>query len=178
MSVTPEIIPTPEPLAARFAALDIDSVTYAHPPVFTVEEGEDFKHKIPAGHTKNLFLKDKKGQLWLVTAQAETQVDLKALPARMGAARLSFGSADLLLSVLGVTPGSVTPLALVNDAAQQKVRFVLDERLMDFDMIGCHPLRNDYTTCLSPHNLVRFIKDMGYAPQILPLGSADTVPIA
>jgi len=178
MSETIKIVPTPEPLAARLAALGIESITYAHPPVFTVEEGADFKHKIPAGHTKNLFLKDKKGQIWLVTAQADTQVDLKALPARMGAGRLSFGSAELLQAVLGVVPGSVTPLALINDAAQQNVRFVLDEKLMDFDLVGCHPLRNDYTTCLSPQNLLRFIKDLGYAPQILPLGSTDTIKIA
>lgn len=169
MTITPEIIPTPEPFASRFTALGIAAVTYAHPPVFTVEEGEGFKHKIPGGHTKNLFLKDKKSQLWLVTAHAETVVDLKSLPAKMGAARLSFGSADRLKEALGVIPGAVTPLALLNDAAQQNVRFVLDERLMAFETVNCHPLRNDRTTCLSPADLLRFIGDLGYTPQILDL---------
>ena len=169
--VIPQIIDTPEPLAARFAALGIAVVTYGHPAVFTVEEGEGFKHLIPGGHTKNLFLKDKKGQLWLVTAHAETAVDLKSLPAKIGAARLSFGSADRLKDALGVVPGSVTPLALVNDAAQQAVRFVLDERLMDFDTINCHPLRNDQTTCLAPQDLLKFIKDLGYAVQITGLAA-------
>jgi Ala-tRNA(Pro) deacylase len=169
--IIPEIIPTPEPLASRFAALGITAVTYAHPAVFTVEEGEGFKHRIPGGHTKNLFLKDKKGQLWLVTAHAETLVDLKSLPAKIGAARLSFGSADRLKEALHVTPGAVTALALMNDAAQQSVRFVLDRRLLDFETINCHPLRNDQTTCLAPHDLLKFIKDLGYAVQITALES-------
>lgn len=167
--ITPHIIDTPEPLAGRFAALGITAQTYSHPAVFTVEEGEGFKHLIPGGHTKNLFLKDKKGQLWLVTAHAETVVDLKSLPAKIGAARLSFGSAERLQAALDVVPGSVTPLALMNDAAQQTVRFVLDERLMDFDTINCHPLRNDQTTCLAPQDLLKFIKDLGYAVQITAL---------
>lgn len=170
--IIPEIIPTPEPLAGRFAALGIKAVTYAHPAVFTVEEGADFKHRIPGGHTKNLFLKDKKGQLWLVTAHAETAVDLKSLPAKIGAARLSFGSAERLRAALDVVPGSVTPLALINDAAQQSVRFVLDRRLMEFDTINCHPLRNDRTTCMAPADLVRFIENLGYTVLITGLESA------
>lgn len=169
--IIPEIIPTPEPLAGRFAALGIETVTYAHPAVFTVEEGAGFKHRIPGGHTKNLFLKDKKGQLWLVTAHAETAVDLKSLPAKIGAARLSFGSADRLREALDVVPGSVTPLALVNDAAQQNVRFVLDRRLLDFDTVNCHPLRNDRTTCIAPQDLLKFIEDLGHAVQIADLES-------
>ena len=172
--IIPQIIDTPEPLAGRFAALGISVVTYSHPAVFTVEEGEGFKHRIPGGHTKNLFLKDKKGQLWLVTAHAETVVDLKSLPAKIGAARLSFGSAERLKEALDVVPGSVTPLALVNDAAQQTVRFVLDAHLMDFDTINCHPLRNDQTTCLAPQDLLKFIEDLGYAVQITGL-EADAV---
>lgn len=173
-NIIPHIVDTPEPLAGRFAALGIAAVTYAHPAVFTVEEGEGFKHLIPGGHTKNLFLKDKKGQLWLVTAHAETIVDLKFLPAKIGAARLSFGSADRLKEALDVVPGSVTPLALINDAPQQSLRFVLDERLMGFETINCHPLRNDQTTCLAPQDLVRFIENLGYAVQMTGLEAGIT----
>lgn len=163
-----DIIPTPDPLGSQFAALGIEPVTYAHPPVFTVAEGEGWKHLIPGGHTKNLFLKDKKDQMWLVTAEAYTKVDLKGLPDIIGAGRLSFGSADRLMNTLGVTPGSVTPLALVNDTARQ-VRFVLDEKLMRCNTINCHPLRNDMTTCLTPDELLRFLRHLGYEPQICKL---------
>jgi len=98
-------------------------------------------------------------------------VDLKSLPAKIGAARLSFGSAERLKQALDVTPGSVTALALMNDAVQQSVRFVLDRRLLDFETINCHPLRNDQTTCLAPQDLLKFIEDLGYAVQIAALES-------
>lgn len=160
-----DIIQTPEPFAALFAAMGISAVTYAHPAVFTVAEGEGFKHRIAGGHTKNLFLKDKKEQLWLVTAGAYTSVDLKSLPDVIGAGRLSFGSPERLMDNLGVTPGSVTPLALVNDTAR-RVRFVLDEKLMQCSTINCHPLRNDMTTCLAPDGLLRLLRHWGYAPQV------------
>lgn len=167
-----DIIQTPEPLGSQFAALGIDATTYAHPPVFTVAEGEGWKHLIPAGHTKNLFLKDKKDQMWLITAEAHTQVDLKGLPDLIGAGRLSFGSADRLMNTLGVTPGSVTPLALVNDSGRQ-VRFVLDEKLARCSTIGCHPMRNDMTTCLTPDALLQFLRHLGYEPQICALDKQD-----
>jgi Ala-tRNA(Pro) deacylase len=159
-------IPTPDPLAAAFAGLGIETTSYEHRPVFTVEEGEDFKKLIPGGHTKNLFLKDKKDKIWLVTALDETVIDLKKLPARIDGARLSFGNPDLMQEVLGVTPGSVTPLALLNDV-QRRVSPVLDEGLMRHEVISCHPLRNDRTTVLSPQDLVKFMKSMGYNPLIV-----------
>lgn len=166
-----DIIQTPDPLGALFDALGIAAVTYAHPAVFTVAEGAGFKHRIPGGHTKNLFLKDKKDQIWLVTAEAQTAVDLKALPDLIGAARLSFGSPDRLMEFLGVVPGSVTPLALVNDTAR-KIRFVLDEKLTHCSTINVHPLRNDMTTCLAPDDLLRFLRHLGYDPQITVLDKA------
>jgi Ala-tRNA(Pro) deacylase len=163
-----DIIPTPDPLGALFAQLGIAAVTYAHPAVFTVAEGEGFKHRIPGGHTKNLFLKDKKDQLWLVTAAAYTAVDLKGLPELIGAGRLSFGSPERLLDALGVPPGSVTPLALLNDT-QRRVRFVLDEKLTQCSTVNCHPLRNDMTTCLAPQDLLRFLQHLGYDPLVAQL---------
>lgn len=156
-------IPTPEPFAAMFHALEIDSVTYAHPPVFTVEDGKDFEHLIPGGHSKNLFLKDKKSQLWLVTALFDTVINLKRLPNRINAAKLSFGNAGALLETLGVLPGSVTPLGLVNDR-ERRVRPVLDARLFACDTVNFHPLTNDKTTNIKPADLLRFIKDLGYDP--------------
>jgi len=160
-----DIIQTPEPFGALFAQLGIAAVTYAHPAVFTVAEGEGFKHRIPGGHTKNLFLKDKKDQLWLVTAGAYTSVDLKGLPDLIGAGRLSFGSPERLMDNLGVTPGSVTPLALINDTAR-RVRFVLDEKLTQCSTVNCHPLRNDMTTCLAPDALLRLLRHWGYDPVV------------
>ena len=161
---------SPAALAVPFDRLGLAHQTYAHPPVFTVQEGLDFKHVMPGGHTKNLFLKDKKGELWLVTALQDTVIDLKWLPKRLSAGRLSFGSAPLLLEVLGVTPGSVTPLALLNDAkrcAKRCVRPVFDARLMACELVNCHPLRNDMTTALTPAALMAFARDLGYDPLIV-----------
>jgi Ala-tRNA(Pro) deacylase len=168
MEVT--VIDTPPPLAEKFSALGIQAVTYAHPPVFTVEEGKDFKHKIPGGHTKNLFLKDKKGQLWLITALWDTAIDLKSLPDKIGCDRVSFGSAERMEAAIGVTPGSVTPLALMNDL-QKTVKPVFDSRLMDCGLVNCHPLKNDKTTGLSPQDLLKFIKGLGYNPLIIDFGA-------
>lgn len=159
-------IPTPEPLQSAFEKLGISSTTYEHPAVFTVEEGRDFKHMMPGGHTKNLFLKDKKDKLWLVTALWDTDIDLKKLPARINAGRLSFGNGTLLQGVLGVVAGSVTPLGLINDTSKQ-VSPVLDKRLMDHEVINCHPLRNDRTTALKPQDLVTFMRSLGYDPLIV-----------
>jgi Ala-tRNA(Pro) deacylase len=173
--ITPlvRVTETPDPLASLFKKLGIGALTYAHRPVFTVEEGRDIKERIPGGHTKNLFLKDKKDAYWLVTALWDTQIDLKWLPARLDAGRLSFGSAERLQAALGVTPGSVTPLALVNDSARQ-VQPVLDARLIAEEKINCHPLQNDMTTALSPQDLVKFMNDMGYNPVIVDFSAAGT----
>lgn len=167
-SVSPLVIKIemPFPLSDRFQALGIESVTFEHPPVFTVEEGAAFKRLIPGGHTKNLFLKDKKQALWLVTALWDTEIDLKWLALRLNAARLSFGKADILYETLGVRPGSVTPLALLNDG-QRRITPVLDARLLACESVNCHPLTNNKTTSLSPENLLRFIRDLGYKPVIV-----------
>jgi Ala-tRNA(Pro) deacylase len=166
MSARLNTVETPDPFASRFAALGIGSTTFEHDAFFTVEQGREVKHLMPGGHTKNLFLKDKKGVFWLVTALWDTDIDLKKLPARINAARLSFGNAEWLQQLLGVTPGSVTPLGLVNDS-DKKVTPVLDAAMMDCDVINCHPLRNDRTTALKPHDLVKFLKSLGYNPLIV-----------
>jgi Ala-tRNA(Pro) deacylase len=155
-------------LFARLEALGIAHRTLDHEAVFTVAESDRLHRELAGGHTKNLFLKDAKDKLWLVIAEAHTPVDLKALPKAIGSARLSFGKAELLEAVLGVTPGSVTALALINDR-DRRVSVVVDERLMSYDMINCHPLENTATTSLSRDDLMRFIRACGHEPRVLTL---------
>ena len=140
--------------------------TLEHRAVFRVGEGEDVKSGLPGAHTKNLFLKDAKGRLWLISAKDSTAIDLKRLPGVIGAARLSFGSAELLERVLGVTPGSVTALALVNDAARQ-VTFVLDAALARAERVNFHPLVNTATTGLSAAGFHGFLEAVGVKPIVV-----------
>jgi Ala-tRNA(Pro) deacylase len=155
-------------LFARLSELGIATRTVEHRPVFTVAESETLERDLPGGHTKNLFLKDAKDRLFLVTAESHTQIDLKSLQKVVGCARLSFGKPELLWEVLGVAPGSVTPFALINDQAG-RVSFVLDAQLMGFDRINCHPLENTATTNVAREDLLRFIQCCGHAPRILDL---------
>lgn len=159
---------TKEKLLERLSSLGIEAVTVDHPPVYTVEEARALRGNIPGGHCKNLFLKDKKGQLWLIVCLEDLVIDLKRLPAKIGAARISFGKPDLLLDVLGVEPGSVTPFALINDTRQQVI-VVLDRKMMEFDKVSYHPLVNTATTSLTPNELVQFIRSCGHSPLILEL---------
>jgi len=152
-------------LFARLDALGIAHSTVDHPPVFTVEEGRDIKAKMPGGHTKNLFLADKKGAIILISALGETEVKINRLHRHLGCGRLSFGKEDLLLDVLGVRPGSVTAFALINDTGQ-RVRFVLDKALAAHNPVNFHPLSNDATTAISPDDLIRFAEDTGHAVEI------------
>jgi Ala-tRNA(Pro) deacylase len=155
--------------ADLFAALDALGVahrTLEHPAVFRVGEGEDFKAALPGGHTKNLFLKDAKGQLWLVSALQDTRIDLKALPRTIGAAKLSFGAAELMWETLGVTPGAVTAFGLINDA-DRRVRFVLDAALAQADPVNFHPLENTATTAVSQADFRRFLAAIGVEPLIV-----------
>lgn len=149
-----------------FACLDslgIEHSTIEHPPVFTVEEAQAHTHHLPGGHTKNLFLEDKKGGLWLVTCLDEQAVRVNALARLLAAPRFSFGKPDRLMEVLGVEPGSVTALALINDA-DRRVQPVLDSKLMAHDLVNCHPLTNTATTTLKSGDLLRFMQALGYRP--------------
>jgi len=148
-------------LIARLDALGIAHVTHRHRPIFTVEEGRDLKASLPGGHSKNLFLKDKKGRLVLLCALGDTKIDLVAFAKVVGAAgRFSFGSAELLFETLGVTPGSVTAFALINDQEAQ-VELFLDAALLACDPVNFHPLRNDATTAISADGLIRFVASTG-----------------
>ncbi|PZQ82489.1 MAG: DNA-binding protein [Ancylobacter novellus] len=154
-------------LFARLDALGIETRTVTHPPLFTVEDSQVLRGDIPGGHTKNLFLKDKKGNLFLVVVEEDARVDLKSLHQPLGAAsRLSFGSAELLEEVLGVKPGAVTAFGPVNDT-QGRVTVVLDAELMRHETINCHPLVNTATTTIGREDLVRFLVSTGHEPLIL-----------
>lgn len=159
---------TPEELFARLDKLGIAHRTYTHPPVFTVAEAVALRGKLPGGHCKSLFLKDKKAGLWLVVALEERRIDLKRLADALGAPRFSFGSPELLFEVLGVRPGSVTPFAVANDTIG-RVTVILDQGMLDCDPLNYHPLENDRTTAIAPADLLRFIEASGHAPRIVEL---------
>lgn len=161
---------TPEQLFARLDRLGIAHRTYAHPPVFTVAESAALRGELPGGHCKSLFLKDKRGGLWLVVALEERRLDLKRRADALGAPRFSFGGAELLHRVLGVSPGSVTPFALANDPAR-RVTVVLDQGMLDRDPLNYHPLSNDRTTAIAPADLLRFIADCGHCPRLIDLAA-------
>lgn len=157
---------SPAELLAFLAAHGIDYDNHEHPAVFRVGEGEEIKAQIPGAHTKNLFLKDAKGQLWLISAEDRTEIDLKRLPVVIGSARLSFGNAELMEETLGVTPGSVTAFALINDCAR-RVRFVLDRALSEAPAVNFHPLANTATTTVSQDGLRRFFAAIGVEPLVV-----------
>lgn len=157
---------TPETLLARLAELGIAQRTVEHPPVFTVEEAKALRGTLPGAHVKNLFLRNKKGRMWLVTCLEDRPVDLKALGERLGAGRFSFGSAGRLMQYLGVLPGAVTALAVINDRSNA-VQLVLDRALTRIDPVNLHPLVNTRTTALSPEGLLRFCAAVGHEPELL-----------
>ena len=157
---------TPADLFARLAALGIETTTVEHPPLFTVEESKRLRGEIPGGHTKNLFLKDRKDALFLVVALESAEIDLKRLHDRLGCGRLSFGRAELLEEALGIAPGSVTPFAVINDT-QGRVKVVLDEPMMREPLLNYHPLVNTATTAIRSEDLVRFLRDAGHEPRVL-----------
>jgi len=151
---------TPEKLLSALDDLGLNTSTLHHEAVFRVGEGDGIKDQLPGAHTKNLFLKDDKGQLWLISAEQHTQINLKALPKVIGSGRLSFGSPERLFDALGVTPGSVTALALINDP-EHKVIFLLDKVLADADIVNFHPLTNTATTALPQADFRTFLASLG-----------------
>lgn len=163
-------LPTaPEALLARLDSLGIAARTVSHPPVYTVEQAKALRGELPGAHIKNLFLRNKKGAMWLVTCLEDRDIDLKSLGQRLEAGRFSFGSAERLMTYLGVLPGSVTPFAVINDS-QQAVTMVLDSGVMAHDLVNCHPLMNDRTTAISPDDLLRFLEAENHSPQMLDMG--------
>jgi Ala-tRNA(Pro) deacylase len=154
---------SPQQLFDKFAALGIAQRTVEHPPVFTVEEAKALRGNLAGHHIKNLFLRNKKEEMWLVVALEDRAVDLKRLGEALGAGRLSFGSPDRLRRVLGVEPGSVTPFALVNDEARV-VRLALDRGLSEGGPVNAHPLVNTMTTAIATADLLRLFEATGHVP--------------
>jgi Ala-tRNA(Pro) deacylase len=157
---------TPADLYAFLDVHGIAQTTLEHEAVYRVDEGHEIKAALPGGHTKNLFLKDAKDQIWLVCALGDTRIDLKRLPPVIGAARISFGSEALLYEALGVRPGSVTLFALINDGAR-RVKLVLDKALLEAEPVNFHPLTNTATTAISQDGLKRFLAALDIRPQVV-----------
>ncbi len=153
-------------LFKRLESLGITTKTKRHEPVFTVEQAQLVHDDIPGGHCKNLFCKDEKGALWLIVCLENARIDLKAAPGKIGSKRLTFGKPELLMEVLGVEPGSVTPFGLINDTAQ-RTNVILDATMMQEKILNYHPLKNDETTSIGNSDLVSFIKSCGHQPQIV-----------
>jgi Ala-tRNA(Pro) deacylase len=156
----------PQQLFTRLDQLGIAHRTVEHPPVFTVEEAKALRGNLPGHHIKNLFLRNKREEMWLVVALEDRAIDLKRLGEVLGAGRFSFGSAERLRRYLGVDPGSVTPLALINDEARA-VRLVLDRGMADGQPVNAHPLVNTMTTALAAADLLRFFDATGHTPHWL-----------
>lgn len=153
-------------LLAWMAEHHIAQTTHDHPAVYRVEEGQALKAAIPGAHTKNLFLKDRKGRLWLISARQDTVIDLKRAPALIGSDRLSFGNETLMWETLGVRPGSVTALGLINDT-DRRVSFVLDRALWEADIVNFHPLTNTATTALEQAALRKALALMEREPVVV-----------
>ncbi len=168
-------MPAPKKTRAElFAFLDtlgIATTTVDHRPVFTVEEGEDIKKAIPGGHTKNLFVKDKKSRYFVIVAEGHAVIDLKRAHEKIGASgRLSFGSAEKMVEWWGVEPGSVTLFGAINDT-HRNVTVVIDEALLRYDVINAHPLKNDATTAIARADMLAFLRATGHEPLIVALSA-------
>lgn len=164
---------TPDDLFVFLDRLGVAHKTVTHPPLFTVEESQALRGQIPGGHTKNLFLKDKKGSLFLVVALEDAIIDLKSLHRRLDASgRFSFGPAHAMRDTLGVEPGSVTPFGVINDV-EKRVSVILDSAMMKHPELNCHPLVNTMTTTIANSGLIRFIEATGHSPRIETVSGPD-----
>ncbi len=160
---------TPEQLFGYLADLGIQVTTVEHPPLYTVEESQRLRGRIAGAHTKNLFLRDRKDNHFLLTVEEDAQVDLKQVHHLIGASgKVSFGKPEMLMELLGVTPGAVTAFGVVNDTANL-VTMVFDERLMRHPLINAHPLINTATTTIARDDLLRFAEATGHQPLVLKL---------
>ncbi|WP_419902899.1 prolyl-tRNA synthetase associated domain-containing protein [Kiloniella sp.] len=161
---------TPEQLLEKLTALGIEATTINHPAVYTVEESKAHRGDLPGAHTKNLFLRNKKGKMWLLVCLEDRKIDIKLLGKALEAGKLSFGSAARLMEFLGIEPGSVSPFSAINDREGQ-VKVVLDTQMMTQSPINAHPLTNTMTTAITPTDLVRFLESIDHAPEELDMNN-------
>jgi Ala-tRNA(Pro) deacylase len=160
----------PDDLFAFLDRLGIAHATVSHPRVFTVEDARRLRGQVAGGHTKNLFLRDRRDAVFLVVAREDAAIELKSLHRRLDAGRFSFGPADLMRELIGAEPGAVTPFAVINDAAH-RVTVVLDAAMMAEEVLNFHPLTNLMTTSIASADLVRFLEATGHPPRIVPVAS-------
>ncbi len=164
---------TPKDLFDLLDRLAIAVVTHEHEAFYTVEDGREVKDRIPGGHTKNLFVKDKKDNYFLIVAEGDARIPMNAVHTLIGArSRLSFANAERLMEFLGVEPGSVTAFSVMNDT-DNRVKVVIDESLLEHDPINCHPLTNTMTTTISRENLLQFLDHVGHAPLVVALSESQ-----
>jgi Ala-tRNA(Pro) deacylase len=163
---------TPKQLLEFLDKQGFDTTTLKHEAVFTVDESRDLHGKIEGGHTKNLFVKDKKNNYFLLVVEQNARIDLNRLHRIIGAkSRLSFGKPDRLMEYLGVNPGSVTAFCAINDN-DNNVRVIIDRPLLDHKKINCHPLTNEMTTTISREDLLTFLGLAGHEPEIMQMSEA------
>lgn len=164
---------TPDELFALLDRLGIEHSTVTHPPLFTVAEGRPWHDRIPGLHCKNLFIRDRRGGIWLVVMPAGKRANLSWLEKALAAPRFSFARPEILAAVLELTPGSVTPFGLMNDR-QRQVTVILDQDMLDSAWVNFHPLHNAASTTLRSADLLRFVGALGYDPVILRLAEPAT----
>lgn len=148
--------------------LAVNYSTVSHPPMFTVEDSQNFRKDVPGGYSKNLFLRNKKGRMALVTLCENRQVDLRELGDQIGLGRVSFGSPQRLMHYLGVRPGAVTPLSVINDVTNQVTAYI-DSALIRQHPLHFHPCDNSHTTALSAAELLSYMTACEHAPIVLEL---------
>ena len=156
--------------AELYALFDAHGIAYGHhthPPLFTVAESQALRGELPGGHVKNMFMKDKKGAIWLATCLEDRRIRIRDLEREVGAKGLSFGREELLWEVLGVLPGAVTPFGLINDRAARRVRVALDLQMLDRDPLNFHPLHNEATTTISKGGFLKFLELTGHQPVLV-----------
>ncbi len=156
--------------AELYALLEAHGIAYTHhthPPLFTVAESQALRGELPGGHVKNMFMKDKKGAIWLATCLEDRRIRIRDLEKDVGAKGLSFGKAELLWEVMGVLPGAVTPFGLINDRAAQRVRVALDAQMLERDPLNFHPLHNEATTTISKDGFLKFLALTGHEPVLV-----------
>ncbi|MCB1461124.1 MAG: prolyl-tRNA synthetase associated domain-containing protein [Nitratireductor sp.] len=164
---------TPEELFALLDKLGIKTATISHEAVFTVAESDKLHREVEGGHTKNLFVKDKKDNYFLIVAEASAQIPINRVHPLIGAkSRVSFANAERLMEFLGVEPGSVTAFAPMNDHGN-RVKVIIDAPLLRHDAINCHPLKNTMTTTISRQDLLNFLEHVAHVPEIVDLSSAS-----
>ena len=152
-----------------------NGIAYAHHTHPAVAESQALRGELPGGHVKNMFMKDKKGAIWLATCLEDRRIRIRDLEREIGAKGLSFAREELLWEVLGVRPGAVTPFGLINDRAPRRVRVALDAQMLARDPLNFHPLHNEATTTISKDGFLKFLTLTGHQPVLVDFDRLEAV---